>query len=272
MSMIQARENLRSLPDGLYVEFPKEIEEEMPQDEEWCWLRFSKESIRIRFHDYHKIYSIPGLYEHLFYDRLKCCSPKVITRLLKEEFEHVEADFSRLRVLDLGAGNGMVGENLVKQGAGSVVGVDIIEEAAKATERDRPGLYEDYVVDDLTEPKKSTRDKLKNNHFNCLTSVAALGFGDIPPKAFCEAFNAVEISGWVAFNIKEDFVDSTDASGFSDLIKRIIEDGVLELKCKRRYRHRLALDGSPLYYIACVGTKQCDIPLQLIEEIRRDRS
>jgi hypothetical protein len=32
----------------------------------------------------------------------------------------------------------------------SVVGVDIIPEAQEAADRDRPGVYEDYYVVDLT--------------------------------------------------------------------------------------------------------------------------
>ena len=53
-------------------------------------------------------------------------------------------------MLDIGAGNGMVGEQLVDMGAEQVGGVDIIEEAAQALERDRPGIYKDYDVADLT--------------------------------------------------------------------------------------------------------------------------
>ncbi len=48
-----------------------------------------------------------------------------------------------LRVLDLGAGNGVVGEELKKRGVSRLVGVDIITEAQAATERDRPGVIND---------------------------------------------------------------------------------------------------------------------------------
>jgi len=30
-------------------------------------------------HDYQEIYRVPGLYEALFHNRLKCCSPHVVT-------------------------------------------------------------------------------------------------------------------------------------------------------------------------------------------------
>jgi len=59
-------------------------------------------------------------------------------------------NFTELRVLDLGAGNGMVGEELKKQEVSRLVGVDIIPEAYEATIRDRPGLYDAYYIEDFT--------------------------------------------------------------------------------------------------------------------------
>ncbi|MGH3822900.1 MAG: methyltransferase, partial [Pseudonocardiaceae bacterium] len=49
---------------------------DLAQDEEWCEVVVEGERRRIRFHDYHEIYSIPGLYERLFYDTLGCESPR----------------------------------------------------------------------------------------------------------------------------------------------------------------------------------------------------
>ena len=81
---------------------------------------------RIRFHDYHEIYSIPGLYEYLFCQKLRCISPDIITSLLVDEINKSSASVSELEVLEIGAGNGIVGELLKKQGIGSLVGIDIV--------------------------------------------------------------------------------------------------------------------------------------------------
>jgi len=54
------------------------------QDEEWCEVCVDGKNKRIRFHDYGKIYEIPGLYEKLFYEKLKCCSPSVVVNLLED--------------------------------------------------------------------------------------------------------------------------------------------------------------------------------------------
>jgi glycine betaine/choline ABC-type transport system substrate-binding protein len=55
----------------------------------------------------------------------------------------------RLRVLDIGAGNGMVGSELMGSGAQMYVGIDIIEETRTATERDQPSSI--TTIDDLRE-------------------------------------------------------------------------------------------------------------------------
>src|SRR3954470_19067786 len=92
------------------VEFPGD--ELLDQDLEWCRVTVGGETREIRFHDYHEIYAIPGLYEFLFYERLECCSPQVVCELLEQELRDEDVDPAGLRVLDLGAGNGMVGERL----------------------------------------------------------------------------------------------------------------------------------------------------------------
>ena len=169
------------------------------------------------------------------------------------------ATAARLRVLDVGAGNGMVGEELDRMGAKHIVGVDIIEEAAEAAQRDRPGIYDDYYVVDLTDMPPEIHDEMQAQEFNALTVVAALGFGDIPPEAFSAAYNLVEDGGLIAFNIKEKFVENGDRSGFEKLISRSLEDGTMDLLAERRYRHRLSVAGEPLFYVAMVARKRSDI-------------
>ena len=229
------------------------------QDEEWCELVVEGRPRRIRFHDYHEIYSIPGLYERLFYELLECDSPRAVTSLLGRELRARGQSASALRVLDVGAGNGMVGEELDELGVETIVGVDIIEEAATAAERDRPGIYDDYLVLDLTAIPSDTHTQMRDRRFNCLVTVAALGFGDIPPEAFASAYNLVEPGGLVAFNIKEDFLRDGDGSGFAQLIKRALAEGSLELAAEQRYRHRLSVAGEPLHYVALVAEKRADL-------------
>ena len=241
------------------IQFPQRDRDEVEQDEEWCEVRLAGQRRQIRFHDYAEIYAWRGLYEQLFYDELKCDSPRTVCGLLAEQLDSEGVDPEGLRVFDVGAGNGMVGEQLKAMGAGCLVGVDIIQAAAEATDRDRPDVYEDFLVLDLTDIPQDTLEDLEGRRFNCLTTVAALGFGDIPPDAFAAAFNLVEDGGHVAFNIKEDFMADEDDSGFSGLIRKALEDGTLVLERERRYQHRLSVTGEPLHYLAMVAGKRRDI-------------
>jgi predicted TPR repeat methyltransferase len=245
----------------LEVTIPSEAEAARDQDEEWCEVRHDGELRRVRFHDYAEVFSIPGLYERLFHETLECDSPRTVCSLLDRALREGDASMEQLSVLDLGAGNGMVGEELAQLGADSIVGVDIIDEAASAAERDRPGIYDDYKVLDLTDVAEHDHRELREHGFNCLTSVAALGFGDIPPRAFTTAYDLVEEDGWVAFNIKEDFVDADDSSGFARVIRNGLEDGALELAADHRYQHRLAADGEPIHYVAMIARKRGDLAL-----------
>jgi predicted TPR repeat methyltransferase len=174
---------------------------------------------------------------------------------------------SSLKVLDLGAGNGMVGDELRSLGAKKIIGFDIISEAKKATHRDRPGVYQDYVVADMTGLRPSEEETLRRQRLNCLSTVAALGFSDVPPAAFATALSLIETPGLVAFNIKEDFLREKDDTGFTKLIRRLTREEILQIQAYRRYRHRLSMTGRPLYYVAMVAKKLEEIPPQLIESL-----
>ena len=242
------------------IQFPKSDCQNADQDEAFFYLIESNEKRKIRFHDYNVIYNIPGLYEQIFYDRLKCCSPTKVAEILNSSVAQSHENFSELRVLDLGAGNGIMGAELKKFGVSRLVGIDIIPEAKQAIERDRPDIYDAYHVTDFCNLDEDEREDLSSWSLNCFTTVAALGFGDIPPRAFMEAFNIIQSEGWVAFNIKETFLDNSDSSGFSRMIRDLIFSEYLDLYHLERYRHRLSIEGEPLYYFAIAGKKNYDIP------------
>ncbi len=247
------------------IQFPQKIGHDLSQDEAYFFLQGTENQRRVRFHDYDEIYQVPGLYEQIFYDRLKCSSPVKVSEILKSAVSQSEENFTELRVLDLGAGNGMMGEELKKHGVSRLVGVDIIPEAYEATVRDRPGLYDAYYVEDFTQLSTEKKEEIGSWHCDCMVTVAALGFGDIPAEAFIEAFNIIRSKGWTAFNIKETFLDNSDISGFSKMIRELIFSEYLDVYHLERYRHRLSTEGEPLYYFAIAGKKNADVPLEFLE-------
>jgi hypothetical protein len=233
----------------------------LDQDEEWCEIELDGERQRIRLHDYAAIYDVAGLYEHLFAELLECSSPEVVCDLLGSELDAADADPGELSLLDFGAGNGMVAEQASELGVDTIVGIDLLPEARDAALRDRPDLYEDYHALDISTMSRATRNELEAHDFGAMTCVAALGFGDIPPAAFAEAFNLVSSPGWIAFNLRERFLTDEDPAGFGAFIGRMFDEGVLEERARKRYTHRISVAGEPLTYLAVVATKHRDVPL-----------
>lgn len=255
------------MPSRYRIQFPPEQEHDLAQDE--AYFNLSEDGIarRILFHDYDRIFSKPGLYEQLFYERLKCISPKKVSELLQDSLISERVSCSELRVLDLGAGNGMMADRLRNLGVARIVGADILPEARDAALRDRPTAYDDYVVADFTDLSDDRHEELTEWRFDCLTSVAALGFGDIPPKAFFAAMKFLRTDGWLAFNIKETFLDHSDNAGFSRFIRELIFSEYLDVYQLERYTHRLSMEGVPLKYYALVGRLTESIPLDFLDSI-----
>lgn len=257
--------SLFTAPSGFGIRFP-DSSDELNQDEEWFEFNEDGERRRLRLHDYAEMYEVPGLYEALVYDKLGCRSPQRLAKLFAAVLNDARVNPRDLRVLDLGAGNGIVAEEFAKLGSRHIVGLDLIREAKLAAERDRPGYYTDYIVTDLTAPSENDLERLDRHQLNCLVTVAALGFGDIPPEAFRTAFNAIAPNGWLGMTIKEDFLDSDDDSGFARLVRAMIDQQIIEIQAHQRYCHRLSIAGERLYYIALVARKTCDIPALVLDE------
>ena len=248
------------------IKFPASDSEKLGQDEVFFILIEDGEERQLRFHDYDEIYKRPGLYEQLFYERLRCNSPEKVADLLKRALGTVREPVNELRVIDLGAGNGMMGEVLKLDGVARLVGADIIPEARDAAYRDRSTVYDDYYIDDFANLSVDVREELRDWRFNCLTCVAALGFGDIPPRAFFNAIKLVQTDGWLAFNIKETFLDHAEHTGFSRLVRELIFSKYLDIYHLELYRHRVSMEGTQLFYYALVGRMTASIPDDFLEQ------
>lgn len=237
--------------------FP-DVKQALDQDEEWVTVDFETHQEKVRFHDYDKIYQIEGLYEKIFYEKLQCESPRVLSEMLFNAIEKEQENPKELRILDFGAGNGMVGERLSEFNPELIVGVDILEEAKMAQQRDRAEVYDDYHVLDMGELESAEAEQLKAYDFNTLITVAALGFDDIPPQSLINSFNLIEENGWFAFNIRDKFLTQKDNTGFSEVIDWLSEEH-LAIKDEKKYLHRYSVAGEPLEYIAFVGKKLQDV-------------
>lgn len=254
---------MRSIPPGFEcIDFPQadQLDPSLDQDEEWVSVTIDGRIRKLRLHDYQDLYSVPGLYETLIYDRLECCSPTEVAILLKQALGEEGRDIADLRVLDVGAGNGMMGDELDARGAEHIVGIDIVPAAREATLRDRPGVYQKYLISDLTDLPEADERFLRQQSFNCLTVVGALGFGDIPCPAFTKSMDLLATNGLVAFNLKEGLFHGENRAEFSRFIEELCRADVLRIETYRRYRHRVSVAGEPIFYVAVVATKLRDLP------------
>ena len=76
------------------IQFPKSEVSKLNQDEAYFYLQGSGGQRKIRFHDYDEIYQLQGLYEQVFYDRLKCTSPAKVATILESAVRQSEDNFT----------------------------------------------------------------------------------------------------------------------------------------------------------------------------------
>ena len=212
-----------------------------------------------RLHDYAAIYDVPGLYERLFAELLECNSPAVVCDLLGTELAEAGVDPAMLTALDFGAGNGMVGERPSSASSRSS-GSTCCRRRVTPPCAIAPGSTTTISRSTSASSRRSDRAELDDRDFNAMVCVAALGFGDIPPAAFAEAFNFVSSPGWIAMNLRERFIDDDDPAGFGSFIGRMLDEGVLEEHARTTYTHRVSVSGEPLEHVALVASKRDDVP------------
>jgi predicted TPR repeat methyltransferase len=222
------------------------------QGVEWMVVELADGWREINSHDYAAIYELPGLYEQIFRDVLKCDTPRHMCEFLRRGLAAEGASPERLRVLDLGAGNGMMGEQLRALGAGLIVGIDLLEAAAAATERDRPGCYDDYLVMNLAEAWPVEQRRMREQRFNTLTCVGGLDRHPTALECFQTAFNLLGNGGWVVLSVHD---DPDDSHSLGELVRAAVRTGALEIVRSEVYQHRLTTTGQPLHHTGILARK-----------------
>ena len=227
-----------------------------PGGEEWIEYGPEDDRRRIAFHDYAAIYAEPGLYEHVFYDTLRMRSTGEVVRLFGQTLADLGLDPAEQRVVDFGAGNGLGGEGLRALGVGELVGVDLEPMARTAAERDRPGVYGDYLVGDLGAWSEQELDRLRAHRPTAVVALSAVGVGHVPRPTLERALGLLGPGGVYAFAVAPPLLpESTDpegrATGYPDYLRALIEE--TELLGRHDYVHRYRADGSEDLGIAFVG-------------------
>lgn len=211
-------------------------------------------SEQLRLHDYDRVFAIPGLYEEVVQVRLECASPEVLADRLVEEVRRAGEPVEALSVLDIGAGNGLVGDTLRSHGVeGRIVGLDREPAAARATRRDRPGVYADYLT--ATLDQIDVAEVIARSGLTCLAGAGAIGGGHITRDQLAAAWRAFPEGAWLAITFHE-LVMSENDDGLGDFVQglRSGREGT-EVLHFQRFRHRLRMSGEPIYYYVLIARK-----------------
>jgi SAM-dependent methyltransferase len=213
---------------------------------------------QVRFRGDARLWEWPGVFEQLVRNLLRGNAPGALCHLLDRQLRAAKARPTDLRVIDLFAGNGWMGEELAALGVTEIVGVDSTAAAAAAVERDHPDVYRSYLVLDMRRLSEAQRDDLMAYDFNCLACVDPLAADEPAPNAFTEAFNLLAPDGWAAFHLNAETAEGGRDSRFARLVHRMIQSGAMNVVHQQRYRHRFSTYGAPLFHVAVIARKVRD--------------
>ena len=228
-----------------------------PGAEDWIEFGPAHARQRVGFHDYAALYAVPGLYERVFRDELGMCTAQQVVGLYAEALGQLCGQPENERVLDLGAGNGLGGEELRRVGIGRVVGVDIEPVARKAALRDRPGAYDHYIVGDLASLPEAELASIAAMELTAVLALSALGPGHAPTTVLDNALGLLATGGVFAFAVTPTLLPGREnaaaqRTGYPELLSNLF-DHRADMLARHEYVHRRQTDGSDHLAVAFVG-------------------
>jgi predicted TPR repeat methyltransferase len=227
--------------------------EERPPDQEEVAVRFADDGHeeRVRVQDYERVYAVAGLYEAIVQDRLRCQSPDRVASMLARAARELGREPRSVRVLDLGAGNGVSGQALAAQGLQPVVAIDTEPAARAAAIRDRPRLYEAYLIADVLALTPAEVRTVRALAPNALACVGAIGLDHVPPAALPAALELLPDDSLLAYTLSE-ANSAVDGAEISARLSGTAERWRIDELARERYRHRLTVTGQPIWWEAVV--------------------
>ena len=228
------------------------------QGQEEFVLRSDGDESRIVLHDYAAVYAVPGLYEEVVQRQLRCASPATVAEALLEAAADAGVAPADVRAFDLGAGNGVVGEEMRDRGVTVVAGADGIPEARDAAHRDRPGLYRHYVVGERLDVD-GIAAMVRDEGLTALVAAGAVGEGHVPVDSLGQLWDAFPPGSLLALTIKDGGPETGDhdVADVDAMLSRTAGTAhPTRTVVRRRFRHRVSMAGAELYYLVLAAVKE----------------
>lgn len=166
-------------------------------------------------HDYGALYAVPGLYEAVYFSVLEGGSPALLAAALAEAVPAVQRPARR--VLDVGAGTGMVGEELARTGFAAMAGADLEPASEVALRRDRPDVYRATRTMDLLALDEGDQAWLAEVAPDVVTAAGAVGFGHLPVEAFQVLTGLLPPGGLLAVTVARGWRTEPALAGHAEL-------------------------------------------------------
>ncbi|MCC6572904.1 MAG: hypothetical protein IT462_03850 [Planctomycetes bacterium] len=200
---------------------------------------------RIDFNDCEKIFGVPGLYEEIFHRRVDWQSHARVSWLLDNTLKQFNDRPQNLRVLELGAGNGVVGERMRELGIRALAGLDASSSARDAAHRDRPGLYDEYFVaeDGGISPRQTSA--IQAFEPNCLLAVASIGCRHARAATLEAVTSLLPAGAWLVVNAGYEWSDG--GMNYATVLKEMAARNLVEINSYSIYSQE---DGRPYAVMA----------------------
>ena len=158
----------------------------------WVYSSESSDDLRQKYDSWASEYD-----KHQLHERTGWIAPHKIVEYLKK---YIAKD---CWILDAGAGTGLAGEVLNKEGYKNLTGIDLSNKMmAEAIKKD---VYKNYYLMDLTK-----KLNFGNNTFDAVIIVGVFACGHVGAEVLMNLIPIVKKEGYIVFTVREDFYESSN--------------------------------------------------------------
>ncbi|XP_045187799.2 methyltransferase-like protein 27 [Mercenaria mercenaria] len=149
-----------------------------------------------------------------------------------------------VRILDVGAGTGLVAKELSKRGFRHIDALDPSE--AMLSEAKKVGVYENYIIDFLSSDSPTS---IPDNSYDALTGSGIFAGGHVPCEALHEMIRLVKPGGFVVLVVSDQFLSVSEPY-------KLLEPMMDKLEFDRKWK-KISSEVFPNYYGVDSGRVWC---------------